>query len=113
VKEVRNVTQGVTTFATANVNAQAGDTLEYRLTATEATGASNATGNVLKDEVPAFTTYVTGSTKLNGNAVTDGALSTLPLTAANSGLSINSAGAGAGVINAGASAVVIFQVTLN
>jgi len=113
VKEVRNVTQGVVAFATAGVNAQAGDTLEYRLTATEATGASNATGNVLSDEVPPFTTYVPGSTKLNGNAVPDGALSTLPLTSANGGLSINSAAAAAGVINAGASAVVTFQVTLN
>jgi len=113
VKEVRNVTQGVATFAAAGVNAQAGDTLEYRLTATEATGLSNATGNVLTDEVPAFTTYVAGSTTLNGNAVVDGALATLALTAANAGLSINSAGAGAGVINAGSSAVVTFQVTLD
>ncbi|MDQ6975132.1 MAG: hypothetical protein Q9M22_01050 [Mariprofundaceae bacterium] len=113
VKEVRNITQGAAVFASANVNAQAGDTLEYRLTATETTGASNATGNLLKDEVPAFTSYVVGSTTLNGVAVPDGAASTLPLTNANAGLQINSAGAGAGVINAGTSAVVIFRVTLN
>ncbi len=113
VKEVRNVTQGVATFATVNVNAQAGDTLEYRLTATEATGATSATGNVLKDEVPAFTTYVPASTTLNGVAVTDGALSTLPLTNANAGVQINSAGAAAGVIVAAGNAVVIFRVTLN
>jgi len=113
VKEVRNVTQGVATFATANVNAQAGDILEYRLTATEATGATNATANVLKDEVPAFTTYVAGSTTLNGVAVVDGALSTLPLTNANAGLQINSAGAAAGVIVASGNAVVKFRVTLN
>jgi len=110
VKKVRNVTQGGT-FATS-ATAQSGDTLEYQLTATEATGASNATASVIKDEVPAFTTYVTGSTTLNGTGVADGTGSTLPLSNANGGLSVNSAGV-AGVINAGASATVLFKVTVD
>ncbi len=113
VKKVRNVTQGVTTFATTGVNAQAGDVLEYQLTATEGTGVTAATGNVLTDEVPAFTTYKAGSTTLNGVAVTDGAGGTLPLSSANGGLQINSTGQPAGTIAAGASAVVTFQVTVN
>ncbi len=111
VKEVRNVTQGGTFALTAT--AQSGDTLEYRLTATEATTLSNATSSVLVDEVPVFTTYVAGSTTLNGTAVADGALSTLPLTSANGGLSVNSPAQATGVIAAGASAVVIFQVTVD
>jgi len=113
VKSVRNVTQGVATFATTGVTAKSGDVLEYRLVATEATGASNATGSVLVDEVPAFTTYVSNSTQLNGAAVVDGALSTLKLTAANGGLTINSPGAAAGTINAGTAATVLFQVTVD
>lgn len=113
VKSVRNVTQGVLTFATSGVDAKSGDTLEYRLVATETTGTSNATTSVLTDEVPVFTTYVTGSTQLNGASVVDGPLGTLKLTSANSGLQVNSPGAGAGVINAGASATVLFQVTVD
>ncbi len=112
LKEVRNVTHAGT-FSTLNVSAQSGDTLEYRLTATAAAGVGDATNNVLTDEVPPFTTYVPGSTTLNGVAVTDGAGGTLPLTAANGGLTINSTGAAAGTIVAGQSAVVIFQVTVN
>ncbi len=113
VKEVRNVTQGVTTFAATGVTAQSGDTLEYRLTATELTTTANALSSVMTDEVPVFTTYVPNSTKLNGNPVVDGPLSTLPLTSANGGLSVNSPGAPAGTINAGTSAVVTFQVTVD
>lgn len=113
LKEVRNVTQGGTFAATAT--AQSGDTLEYRLTATVVVGAS-ATGAVITDEVPAFTTYVPGSTTLNGGVVADGTVpapGTLPTTSANGGLSVNSTGALPGVINAGSPAVVIFQVTVN
>jgi len=113
IKDVRNVTQGVAAFATAAVTAQSGDTLEYRLTATELSGGANALLSVLKDEVPPFTTYVAGSTTLNGVAVVDGPLATLPLTNANAGLQINSAGAAAGTINAGTSATVLFQVTVD
>lgn len=113
LKEARNVTQGVVAFAATGVTAQSGDVLEYRLTATEASGGANAPASVLTDEVPAFTTYVPLSTKLNGAGVADGPLSTLPLTVANGGLSVNSPGAVAGTINAGTAAIVTFQVTVN
>ncbi|MDQ7004361.1 MAG: hypothetical protein Q9N67_05395 [Ghiorsea sp.] len=110
VKEVRNVTQSGVFAATAT--AQSGDTLEYRLTATVNVGAS-ASAALITDEVPVFTTYVAGSTLLNAGVVADGPLTTLPLTAANGGLSVNSAGAGAGQINTGSPAVVQFKVTVD
>ena len=113
LKEVRNVTQGGTFATTAT--AQSGDTLEYRLTATVVVGAS-ATAASITDEVPAFTTYVPGSTLLNGGAVADGTLpapGTLPTTAANGGLPVNSVAALPGIINTGSPAVVTFKVTVN
>lgn len=115
-KTVRNVTQALPAggaYAATGVNAQAGDILEYKLVATEGTNATAATGNNLKDEVPAFTTYVAASTTLNGAAVTDGAASSLKLINANGGLPINSAGAAAGTIAAGGSATVLFRVTVD
>ena len=111
LKEVRNVTQGVVAFATT-ATAQSGDTLEYRLTATVVVGASSA-ASLITDEVPVFTTYVAGTTQLNGGVVADGPLTTLPTTAANGGLAVNSTGAGAGQINTGSPAVVLFQVTVD
>ncbi|MDQ6984568.1 MAG: hypothetical protein Q9M44_07610 [Ghiorsea sp.] len=110
LKEVRNVTQGGV-FGVA-ATAQSGDTLEYRLTATVVVGASSA-ASLITDEVPVFTTYVAGTTQLNGGLVADGPLTTLPTTAANGGLSVNSTGAGAGQINTGSPAVVTFQVTVD
>lgn len=113
LKEVRNVTQGGVFATTAT--AQSGDTLEYRLTATVIVGA-NATAASITDEVPVFTTYVPGSTLLNGGAVADGTLptpGTLPTTAANGGLPVNSTAALPGIINIGSPAVVTFKVTVN
>ncbi|MDX8377314.1 MAG: hypothetical protein R8L53_04755 [Mariprofundales bacterium] len=113
VKKVRNVTKnfpaGAGVYAAAGVNAQSGDTLEYQLVATEGTGLSAATGNVLTDNIPPFTTYVASSTTLNAIAAADVAGAS-PLVA---GLSLNSAGQAAGTIAAGATATVIFQVTVD
>ena len=75
-------------------------------------GASSA-ASLITDEVPVFTTYVAGTTQLNGGVVADGPLTTLPTTAANGGLAVNSTGAGAGQINTGSPAVVLFQVTVD
>ena len=50
----------------------AGETLRYTITV-QNTGTENATGVSIVDQVPANTTYVTGSTTLNGVAVPDGA----------------------------------------
>ena len=50
----------------------AGETLRYTITV-QNTGTDNATNVDIVDLVPANTTYVAGSTTLNGNAVADGA----------------------------------------
>jgi hypothetical protein len=67
----------------------------------------------LTELVPANTTYVAASTKLNGVAVSDVA-GTMPYV---SGGAISSPLAAAGVINPGSTAtekaVVIFRVTIN
>ena len=112
-KEVRNVTQGVVAFANNNVSAQSGDTLEYRLSATPNVGSGNATNSKLVDEVPDYTTYVAGSTSLNGGAVADGAGSSFPLSVANGGIPVSSASGASGVIVDGESAVVLFRVTVD
>lgn len=112
-KEVRNVTQSVAAFANSGVSAQSGDTLEYRLSATPNAGSGNATNSKLVDALPDYTTYVANSTTLNGGAVADGAGATLPLTAANAGITVQSASGAAGVIVDGESAVVLFRVTVD
>lgn len=72
---------------------QAGDTLRYTITvknigATEpAIGITHAVDATLRDQVPANTTYVANSTRLNGNAVADVAAGVPPFA---SGLLINS-----------------------
>ncbi len=111
VKQVRNLTQGgaLGPFG-ATASGQSGDVLEYKLVATEGTGLGNATGASLADTVPVFTTYVPLSTTLNGAAVADGALSTLPLIG---GMAVNSPAAAAGTIAANGSATVTFQVTID
>lgn len=73
------------------------------------TGAVASSGTTLRDLIPANTTYVAGSTRLNGAVVADVA-GTMPYV---SGGLINSPGAASGVINNGASAVVQFQVTVS
>ena len=50
---------------------KAGDTLRYTITVRN-TGTDNAHGVVLRDLVPANTTYMAGSTQLNGATVADG-----------------------------------------
>ena len=112
IKEVRNVTQGGQ-FPSANVTAQSGDTLEYRLTARPSGGSGNSTNSKLVDEIPDYTTYVVNSTTLNNGAVADGAGSSFPLAVANGGIAVKSPSGTAGVIVDGESAVVLFQVTVD
>ncbi len=57
----------------------AGETLRYTITV-QNVGTDNATEVSLEDLVPANTTYVAGSTTLNGNALADNAAGTSPLT---------------------------------
>ncbi len=59
MKEVRNVTQGVTTFDVTN-KAKSGDTLEYRVTYTN-NAASPISNLTLNDVTPAYTTFVSST----------------------------------------------------
>jgi uncharacterized repeat protein (TIGR01451 family)/fimbrial isopeptide formation D2 family protein len=55
----------------------AGDTVRYTITVKNI-GTENATGASLRDQMPANTTYVANSTKLNGTAVSDPQPGVLP-----------------------------------
>lgn len=92
-----------------------GDTLRYTLTVKNI-GNEDAIDVVLRDLVPAFTSYVAGSTRLNGVAVSDPAAGVSPL---QNGLLINAAGSPVGVMEADASAAaanvatITFNVTVD
>jgi uncharacterized repeat protein (TIGR01451 family) len=83
-----------------------GQTAIYTITMPN-TGLLNSAGTTLADPIPAGTTYVPGSTKLNGVAVVDGPGSTMPFATA---ALVNSTGQAPGVIAIGASATVQFSV---
>ncbi len=87
-----------------------GDTLRYTLTV-DNIGGEDAVEMTLRDQVPANTTYVPGSTTLNGVTVADSGGSS-PLSA---GLAINSPGEAEGVVVAtgGEVVTVTFDVTIN
>jgi uncharacterized repeat protein (TIGR01451 family) len=57
----------------------AGETLRYTITV-ENIGTDHATDALLRDSIPVNTTYVAGSTTLNGTAVPDGAGGIAPLS---------------------------------
>lgn len=89
-----------------------GDTLEYTIQIRN-TGTLNAAGVTLQDSVPVGTTYVAGSTTLNGAAVPDS--SGMPFTTA---ALVNSPGEAAGVVRVNNSsdafvATVKFRVQVN
>jgi uncharacterized repeat protein (TIGR01451 family) len=89
---------------------KAGDIITYTIK-TGVTGTIFSDNTVLKDAIPAGTSYITGTTKLNGAARADvgGAM---PYVA---GALINSPGLPAGTIYSGAGreAIVTFQVRVN
>lgn len=85
-----------------------GSTLTYTITMNN-NGLAPSIGSTLADAIPAGTTYVANSTKLNGVAVADVSGAMPYATAA----AINSAGQAAGVIATGATATVEFQVTID
>lgn len=72
-------------------------------------GTADSSGTTLADPIPVGTTYVAGSTTLNGLAVADVA-GVMPFAAARP---VNSPGAAAGLIKIGATATVAFRVTIN
>jgi uncharacterized repeat protein (TIGR01451 family) len=89
---------------------KAGDIITYTIK-TAVTGTIFSDNTILKDAIPAGTTYVTGSTKLNGAVKADTA-GAMPYVA---GALINGPGRLPGVIYSGAGqeAVVTFQVRVN
>ena len=86
-----------------------GDELRYTIVITNS-GAIDAADVVLTDSMPNDTTYVAGSTTLNGTSLgADGGVS--PLTA---GLTVHSSdNPGAGIITTGQSATITFEATVN
>ncbi|MGL6161793.1 isopeptide-forming domain-containing fimbrial protein [Microbulbifer sp.] len=93
-----------------------GDVLRYTITVTNM-GGVDAADVVLTDQVPADTTYVAGTTILNGIVVDDNAGG---MTRLDSGLPISSSdltpplpGAGEGVITSAQTATITFDVTVN
>ncbi len=92
LKTVQNITSGTSVVLPSDV-------LRYTITVKNI-GTENATGVTLTDAIPDFTTYVAGSTRLNGNLVGDpvAGVSALP-----SGMLINATGnTTPGVMNADA-----------
>jgi len=81
-----------------------GDTLQYAITVTNS-GATQATGVVLTDAVPANATYVANSVQMNGAAVSDPAPGVSPLA---TGMGISG-----GTLAAGGTGVVTFRVQVN
>lgn len=122
LKQARNISTGGA-FASTGVTARPGDILEYRIRATPVAGLGDATGAVLADEIPEHTTYVTGSTTLNGNAVADEVSGDpFPLSASHGGYGINSANGAANAVTGGTLleadtgndvATVVFRVTVD
>jgi uncharacterized repeat protein (TIGR01451 family) len=98
------ITKAVTPAGTATPGA----TLTYTVTLTN-DGTAASTGTTLQDLIPTGTTYLSGSTLLNGVALADVA-GAMPYVAART---VNSPGQGAGVLAVGASATVSFMVTVN
>ncbi len=90
----------------------AGETLRYTITV-QNTGTDNATGVDIVDQVPANTTYVAGSTTLNGVAVPDADVGVSPLI---DGILVNAPqDATPGVMNAGVAdnvATIVFDVVV-
>jgi uncharacterized repeat protein (TIGR01451 family) len=88
-----------------------GDTLEYTITTTNS-GPVPAVDSTLQDAIPAGTTYVAGSTKLNTAAVADSTGGVFPYATA---AEIHGVGMNSGVIGsdtANNTATVVFRVTV-
>jgi uncharacterized repeat protein (TIGR01451 family) len=103
------VVQKISTDRTGDPNVLlAGETLRYTITVRNA-GNGDAVDVVLRDAVPVNTTYVSGSTTLNGATVADVG-GTSPLV---NGMLIRSSGAAPGVIVPGGVATITFDVVVN
>lgn len=104
----------ITKTASPLGNVNPGGTITYTITVTNTHASASATSVTVIDPVPAYTTYVASSTRLNTITVAgDGATS--PLIA---GLAVDSNGsrvpaaAATGILPAGGTATITFQVTV-
>ena len=93
---------------TAPPGGSPGDTIEYRINVNN-TGTGTASGVTFTDAVPANTSYVPGSTTLNGAVVPDLPGGVMPFTQSRP---INSPGALAGQIAPNATAAIAFRVVV-
>jgi uncharacterized repeat protein (TIGR01451 family) len=103
----------ISTYMTGDPNVLlAGETLRYTITV-QNIGTDNAADVTIADQIPANTTYVAGSTTLNGGALADNASATSPLT---DGILINAPqDPTPGVMNAGVAdniATITFDVVV-
>ena len=92
-----------------------GDVLHYTITVTNS-GTTPATGVVLTDAVPQYTTYVPGSVTLNGISVADlpsGSPLASGMAVSSSNLTPPLPAAGAGTLSFGENAVVTFDVLVD
>ncbi len=91
-----------------------GDTIEYTIEV-ENVGTESLVNSVLTDAVPGNTTYVPGSTTLNGVPVPDAGSGSDPRSQLEDGLTINDPGSAAGTLTAqsGNAATVTFRVTVD
>lgn len=65
---------GSITYYTTGVNGRPGDTLEYLIEIANGAGASQTTDLIIEDPIPAFTTYVAGTMRLDPGTAVFGAL---------------------------------------
>ncbi len=100
-KTVQDITSGTSVV-------MAGDVLRYTITVKNI-GTENAAGVTLTDAIPNVTSYVAGSTRLNGNLVAD---PTPGVSALQSGMPINVSGATTGTMTADATATTTNVVTV-
>lgn len=90
--------------------ANPGEAINYSINITNVSSITT-TNTVFTDPIPAGTTYVPGTTTLNGVAVPDAAGNQMPF--AGNGSQINNVGSPTGVLAPSTSAAVAFQVTIN
>lgn len=103
------------TKAADKANASSGDTITYTITVTNTHAFAQATSVTVIDPVPAYTTYVSNSTRLNTITVNgDGATSPLVAGLLIDNNTSRAAGAVAtGILPSSTTATVTFQVTVN
>lgn len=90
--------------------ANAGEAINYSINIANLS-SSPTTNTVFSDPIPTGTTYVAGTTTLNGVAVPDAAGNQMPF--AGSGSQVNSVGSPPGILAPASAATVGFQVTIN